>query len=145
MLEIIVRYIHFVGIILFSATLFAEHLLLTPVIEKKTLSKLLVIDAIYGASAVVILFAGLTLWFGVGKPAAFYNANWIFHTKVTLFILIALLSIYPTTFFMRHRKSTQPYIQVPKSLILLLRAELTLLLILPLLAVLMSRGVGMIH
>jgi putative membrane protein len=91
-----------------------------------------------------LLTVGLTLWFGnVGKSSAFYSKNWIFHTKITLFALIGILSIHPTVFFIRKRKgSADEVIAIPKSVFWMLRLELLLLAIIPLLAGLMARGVG---
>jgi putative membrane protein len=91
-----------------------------------------------------LICAGLTLWFsGVGKPAVYYSKNWIFHTKITSFLMVGLLSIYPTIFFIKNRKGNpEEVVAVPKSIFWMLRFELTLLLIIPLLAGLMARGVG---
>lgn len=141
--EIIVRYIHFLGIIGLSAALIGEHLLVAPKVSARQMRKLAVVDGIYGFSAVLTLVAGLLLWFWVGKSAEFYSKNWIFHLKVTVFVVIALMSIYPTVFFIRNRKTKKEFVDIPRKLIMILRFEILLLLILPLLAVLMSRGVGL--
>lgn len=141
--EIIVRYIHFLGIIGLSAALIGEHLLIAPTVSAERMRKLAMVDAIYGISAILVLTAGLLLWFWVGKPAEFYSKNWVFHLKVTLFVVIALLSIYPTVFFLKHRKTHADLVTIPKKLIVVLRFEILLLLVIPLLAVLMSRGVGL--
>jgi putative membrane protein len=99
---------------------------------------------LYGLGAVLVLIAGLTLWFWVGKPAEFYTKNWIFHTKLTLFIVLGLLSIYPTVFFLRNRKGhdMDTEIRVPIGIFVCLRLELVLLFIIPLLATFMSLGIG---
>ena len=141
--DIIVRYIHFLGIIGLSAALIGEHLLIAPKVSAKRLRQLAVVDGIYGFSAILVLVAGLLLWFWVGKPADFYSKNWVFHLKVTVFVVIALLSIYPTVFLMKNRKTQKEFVEIPKKLIMLLRIEILLLLILPLLAVMMSRGIGL--
>ncbi|PZR38474.1 MAG: DUF2214 domain-containing protein, partial [Azospira oryzae] len=103
-----------------------------------------VIDAVYGCAALALLIAGLTLWLGsFGKPVVYYTKNWIFHTKITCFALIGILSIYPTVFFIRNRKGNQTdVIPVPESIFWMLRFELVLLFIIPLLAGLMAHGVG---
>lgn len=142
--EIIFRYLHFIAIFGIVGTLVSEHLLLKPEITRSEIGRLAKIDAFYGLSALVLLGVGLTLWFGgVGKPAEFYSKNWIFHTKVTCFAAIGLLSIYPTIYFIKNRKGDKnEVVRVPKSIFWLLRLELLLLFIIPLLAGLMSRGVG---
>ena len=58
-------------------------------------------------------------------------------------ILVALLSIYPTVFLLRQRKSADETIAVPASVIRVLRAELILLAVIPVLAFLMARGIGL--
>ncbi|WP_340676605.1 DUF2214 family protein [Paraglaciecola sp.] len=143
MLDILVRYTHFLGIIFLSSALFAEHLLLAREMSKQQLKKLVVIDAIFGASALVVLIAGILLWFYVGKPAEFYSKNGLFHLKVTLFVVMALLSIFPTVFILRQRKSQQDVILVPAYIINIVRTELLLLVLIPLLAVFMAQGYGL--
>lgn len=102
------------------------------------------IDGVYGLAAVVLLAAGLTLWLGsFGKPAEFYSKNWIFHLKLALFLGIGLLSIYPTVFFLKNRKGNpEEVVTVPSKIFWMLRLEIVLLFIIPLLAGLMARSVG---
>jgi putative membrane protein len=141
--DIIVRYVHFVAIIVLSAALVAEHLLLKPVINGEELRKLAIIDLVYGIAALVVLAAGLALWLWVGKPAEFYTNNGIFHAKLTLFVVMGLISIRPTVFFIRNRRAKVQTLVVPRSIVMIIRAELLLLLVLPLLAVLMAQGHGL--
>src|SRR5688572_11981270 len=99
-LEITLRYIHFISIFAIVGTLVSEHLLLKKEMTRVELKRLSRIDAIYGLAALTLIGVGLTLWLGgVGKPAVFYSQNWIFHLKLTCFLTIGLLSIYPTVFF----------------------------------------------
>jgi len=142
--ELLLRYIHFISIFGIVGTLISEHLLLNSEMTRAEMGRLSRIDAVYGLAALTLLGAGLTLWLGgIGKPTEFYSKNWIFHMKLTCFIAIGLLSIYPTLFFIKNRKGEQTEkIQVPKSIFWLLRMELLLLFVIPLLAGLMSRGVG---
>ncbi|EAR61990.1 DUF2214 family protein [Neptuniibacter caesariensis] len=143
---VVVKYLHFLGIFALSSTLIAQHLLIKPEISVKTLRKLASIDSIYGLSAVVTLLAGLALWLWVGKAAEFYTSNPIFHIKLTLFVLIGLISIYPTLFFIKTRRNTDrdsaELIKIPKGVVMTIRAEIAGLLVLPLLAVLMAQGIG---
>lgn len=143
-LEIFLRYIHFVSIFVIVGSLVSEHLLLQKEMTRAQLSRLAKIDAVYGIAAITLLAAGLTLWLGeIGKPAYFYSKNWIFHTKISLFVVIGLLSIYPTVFFLKSRKGNpDEKVKIPSTVFMMLRMELLLLLIIPLLAGLMARGVG---
>jgi putative membrane protein len=142
--EILLRYVHFISIFAIVGTLVSEHLLLKPALSRAEINRLARIDGIYGIAAVSLLTAGLTLWFsGAGKPTAFYSQNWIFHIKLTLYIIIGLCSIYPTVFFLKNRKGdVQEMVTIPKAVVMLIRIELLLLVIIPLLAGFMARGIG---
>src|SRR5882762_6866603 len=142
--EIFLRYIHFISIFGIVGSLVSEHMLLQKEMTRAQIGKIARIDAVYGIAAATLLAAGLTLWLGsVGKPSYFYTKNWIFHTKITFFALVGILSIYPTVFFIKNRKgNSEEIVSVPVSVFMLLRTELLLLLIIPLLAGLMAHGVG---
>ncbi len=142
--EIILRYLHFISIFAIVGSLVSEHLLLKKTMTRKEIKRIAVIDGIYGMGALTLLAAGLTLWLGgFGKPSVFYTQNFIFHIKVTLFAIIGILSIYPTVFFIKNRKGNQEeVVPIPKSIVTLLRIELLLLFVIPLLAGLMAKGIG---
>lgn len=66
------------------------------------------------------------------------------HAKITLFLAVGLISIYPTLFFNRHRKGPpEERVTVPGRLLWGVRIELVLLAIMPVLASLMARGIGL--
>lgn len=142
--ELLLRYIHFISIFTIAATLVAEHLLLQKELNRKEIGRLARIDGVYGIAALVLLGVGLTLWLGgFGKPAEFYSKNWIFHVKLSLLVCIGLLSIYPTVFFLKNRKGNpEEVVTIPGEIFWMLRLELLLLFIIPLLAGLMARSVG---
>ncbi len=143
--ELFLRYLHFISIFAIVGTLVSEHMLLKKRMKRNELSKIARVDAVYGLAAITLLSAGLTLWLGeFGKPAMFYSKNWIFHTKLTLFVLIGLLSIYPTIFFLKNRKGNpEEVVDVPNSVFMMVRLELLILFIIPMLAGLMAKGVGL--
>jgi putative membrane protein len=142
--ELLLRYLHFISIFIIVAALVSEHVLIKKTMGRHEIARLATIDGVYGLATLILLGAGLTLWLGgFGKPAEFYSKNWIFHTKLTLFIIIGLLSIYPTVFFLKNRKGdAQDVVQVPSKIFWMLRAEILLLFIIPLLAGLMAKGNG---
>ena len=142
--EIFVRYLHFIGIITLAGTLISEHLLLKKELTRAEIKRIAIVDSVYGIAAMVVIGAGLTLWFGdIGKPSVYYSKNWIFHMKVTSVAIVALLSIYPTIFFVKNRKGDpKEVVRVPAVVFMLIRISLLLLFIIPLFAVLMARGVG---
>lgn len=142
--ELLLRYIHFISIFAIAATLVSEHLLMKQELTRKEIARLARIDAVYGVAALTLLGVGLTLWLGsFGKPAEFYSKNWIFHVKLSLFVCIGLLSIYPTVFFLKNRKGNpEEAVTIPGKIFWMVRFELLLLFIIPLLAGLMAKSVG---
>lgn len=143
-LEIFLRYIHFISIFAIVGTLVSEHLLLKKSMTRAEIGRVARIDGVYGLAALTLVIAGLTLWLGsFGKPSWFYSKNWVFHLKITLVAVVGLLSIYPTVFFLRNRKGVaSETVVIPASVFIMLRIELLLLLVIPLLAGLMAHGVG---
>lgn len=142
--ELLLRYIHFISIFAIIGSLVAEHLLLKEKMTRSEIGRISKIDAVYGLAAVTLLTAGLMLWLGsFGKAASFYSRNWIFHLKLGLFALTGILSIYPTVFFIKQRKgNADEVVAIPEKIIWMIRIELMILAIIPLLAGLMARGVG---
>ena len=142
-IEIMIRYLHFLGIFVVVGSLIGEHLLLKRVMTRTEIKRLARLDTIYGVAFLVVLVCGFLMWFVVGKPADFYSFNWIFHLKVGLLIIMGLLSIVPTLFFWRNKKGEgSELVEVPTSLKIYIRLELLILFLTPLLATLMARGIG---
>lgn len=145
--EILLRYLHFLSILMLAGTLTAEMVLLKPELTRRQIGRIAIVDGVYGLAAVVLLIAGLTLWLGgYTKPSEYYTQNWIFLTKLGLVGAIGILSIYPTVFFLRKRRGNpEETIAVPAVVRWSVRLEVMLLTIIPLLAGLMARGVGLIR
>ena len=142
MQEVIVRYIHFLGIFAIVGAIVGEHLLYKPVMTRAEIKRMAILDNIYGIATIIVLAAGFTLWFGVGKPAEFYSSNGIFHAKIGLFAIMGILSITPTIFFFKNKKGNpEETVEIPKKIIMMIRIELLLLFLMPLLASLMARGI----
>lgn len=126
----------------------AEIILLKSTFTRTEIKVLSRVDAIYGIASVSLLASGFTLWFGVGKSQEFYSQNWVFWLKISLALLLGVLSIYPTVFFMKNR-SKKPEdgnksVNTPPVVKQLMLAELVVLALIPLCAVLMAKGVGFI-
>lgn len=142
MLYSLFRLLHFAALILFAGALVIENMAIKPSISGEDARNLARVDRACGLGALLSLVFGLVLWFWVGKPAEFYSANPVFHAKLGLFFLLLALAIYPALFFYRHRQVSQDGIAVPRAIRLLLRLELVLMLVIPVLAFLMARGIG---
>lgn len=64
-------------------------------------------DMVLGISAGVLLLVGLGRVFWFEKGSAYYFGSHAFLTKLTLFVVVALLSIVPTIEFLRWRKAVK--------------------------------------
>ena len=142
---IIVAWLHYIGIMLLLASLLGEHLLLKPemdVAQARTLQRL---DIVYGASATIVLVTGLLRMF-LEKGPAYYNHHIAFHILFGLFVIAALLSIYPTMVFLRWRADTkagkgqQLAAAQFRKIQIIVRVEMTLLLLAPFFATWMAHG-----
>lgn len=142
MLYSLFRLLHFGALILFAGALIIENMAIKPSINGEDARNLARVDRACGLGALLTLVFGLILWFWVGKPAVFYTANPVFHAKLGLFAVLLVLAVYPALFFHRHRRAEQDAIAVPKAVRVLLRLELVLMLIIPIMAFLMARGIG---
>ena len=147
--HVLTAYLHYLGIMTLMATLLAEHVMLQPQMTRWHIQRLAMIDLLLGMAAGVVLITGLLRFAYFGKGTSFYLGNPLFYAKVGLFLLAALLSIYPTVQFLAWRKMLKhdqlPALEPPEvtRLRAVIRLELALLLVIPLLAVLMARGIGM--
>jgi putative membrane protein len=142
---IIVAWLHYVAIMLLIASLLGEHLLLKPeltVEEARTIQRL---DIIFGVSAAVVLITGVLRMF-LEKGAAYYNHQISFHILFGIFVIAALLSIYPTLIFLRWRADTkagrgqQLAPAQLKKIQMIVRVEMMLLLLAPFFATWMAHG-----
>lgn len=142
-LEILIKYLHFICIFAIISSIVGEHLLLKPQMTREEIKRLAILDAVYGYATILLLAAGFSLWFWVGKPAEYYSKNWVFHLKIGLFVIVGLLSIYPTIFINKQKKGTKSdLVDVPPSIKYIIRLELLILFIMPLTASLMAKGIG---
>jgi putative membrane protein len=141
-------FLHFVAVFGIVATIFLEWQTISRTPTLAEAKRIRVCDRWYGIFAVWILVVGFLRVFYFEKGQAFYFANPFFHAKLTLFILIGLLSIYPTIRFVKWRvplkQGVPPTLDAKeyKWIVMALRAELLLLLGMVLCASLMARGVG---
>ncbi|PAU63399.1 hypothetical protein BZL41_12305 [Pseudomonas sp. PIC25] len=149
MANAIAAYLHYLSIFVLFALLTMEHVQFKLPMDLPRARSLYITDIAFGITAGVVLATGLLRIFWQGKGLEFYLKNGFFHAKVSLFILIALLSILPTFTILNWRNALKAG-QVPeisaargKMVIMFIRLELLLLLMMPLMAVFMARGFGM--
>jgi putative membrane protein len=139
-------FLHHAAAFLIVGVLTAELVLLKGEITALTARSLLRIDTAYGIAALLLLVVGFLRVFYTEKGAAYYFHSGAFIAKISLFLVVGLLSIYPTLQFLRWRKPLA-HGQVPvlaadvrRRMRMLVHIELTLLFLIMLFAALMARG-----
>nr|MEE4268794.1 DUF2214 family protein [Candidatus Krumholzibacteria bacterium] len=141
---ILANALHYLGFAAMFAALVLQLNFFQSSVDGAVARKLARTDAVYGLSALVVLVTGLLRVFLFEKPPSYYGHNYLFHIKVTVFLVAALLSIYPTVRFLRHKQAQDgEKVEYPRAIGVLLKWELALLVSIPFLAVMMAHGYGM--
>ena len=147
-LEAILAYLHLLAILTMVVFIASEAALCRiEWLNAKVVERLVRLDAIYAGAAVAVLATGVarTIW-GV-KGTAWYWTNPLLHIKLTLFVVVALLSIGPTRSCLRWRKrlradGTLPSEAEVRKTRKLVMIEAHLIALVPLAAVFLARGFG---
>jgi putative membrane protein len=147
LVESLLAYAHFVAILSLVVFITSEAALCRPEwMNAAVVQRLARVDMIYAASAVLVLLTGVarTVW-GV-KGVGWYWSQPLLHIKFTLFVVIGLLSIKPTLTFVRWKKALAAGGSLPaeaevRSTRRLVMVQAHLMLLIPLAAVLLARGV----
>jgi len=146
--DAILAYLHFAAILTLVWFLAKEWTLLRAGAPNIDTERLASADAGFGLAALLVLATGgLRAVYGA-KGWAFYAHNPAFHAKVTLFVIVGLVSIAPTLAFVRWRKARRAdpgYIVAEsewKRARRFVIVELHLVALIPLAAVIMSRGLA---
>ncbi|SRR5258706_9040499 len=138
-------FLHHLAAFTLVATLAVEFVLLRGNLDLPTIRKLSVVDAVFGASAGLLLVVGLLRVYYFEKGAAYYFHSIPFLIKLALFVIVGLLSIYPTVQFISWRKGAQVPMVSPEKLRRIrsiVHWELAGVLVIILCAALMARGIG---
>jgi putative membrane protein len=141
-------FLHFLAVFGIIATIFLEWQTMSPAPTLAEARRIQRCDRWYGIFAAGVLVVGFLRAVYFEKGMAFYAASPFFHAKLGLFVLVGLLSVYPTIRFIRWgaqtRQGLTPVVTADEYrwIMLMLRAELIGLLGVALCASLMARGVG---
>jgi putative membrane protein len=141
-------FLHFLAVFGIFATVVLEWQTMSRTPNPAEAWRIRIADRWFGIFAGVVLVVGFLRVYYFEKGKAFYAANPFFHAKLTLFVLIGLLSIYPTVGFIKWGAQTKQGLAPVLArgeyrwIMAILRAELILLLGMALCASLMARGVG---
>jgi putative membrane protein len=140
-------FIHHAAAFLVVAALMVELVVLKNELTPSSARSVLRMDTVYGIAALVLLVAGFVRVFHTEKGSAYYFDSGAFLLKLALFIVVGLLSIYPTLKFLGWRKTLREG-RVPdfdpatrRRVRMLIHIELTLLFVIMLMAIMMARGI----
>jgi putative membrane protein len=145
---IALAFLHHAAAFVIVAVLTAELVILKSELTPISARSVLRMDAAYGIAAIALLIVGFLRVFYTEKGAHYYFHSATFLTKISLFVIVGLLSIYPTVQFLRWRQPLRegrvPVLEpaTRRTIRMLVHAELTLLFAIMLFAVLMARGIG---
>ena len=144
----LVAFLHHLAAFTLVAALAVEFVLLRGELTAARARQVLMADMLFGISAGVILLVGLARVFHFEKGAAYYFHSVPFIAKMSLFVMIGLLSIYPTVQFLKWRPAVRQG-QAPmladdtrRRIRMLIHLELAAVTALILCAALMAKGVG---
>ena len=146
-LSAVFAFLHFLAVFGIFATVFLEWQTMSSAPPLAEARRIQVSDRWFGVFAMVVLVVGFLRVFYFEKGKAFYASSSFFHAKLGLFVLVGLLSIYPTIRFIKWGAQTKAGLAPGVSaaeygrIMFMLRAELVLLLCVALCASLMARGV----
>lgn len=145
--DAVLAYAHFALILTLASLLFAEVVLYRPTLSRDAFNVLARLDIAYGACAGLVVASGFSRVIWGAKGAQFYLHNPLFWTKIGLFVIVALLSIPPTIHYIRLGRANraEESISIAMSTYRPMRAllivECCILLMIPLFAALMARGI----
>ena len=142
-MEPLIAYLHYLSIILLAGFLVGELVMCRAGMTTEQARRLAGIDAVFFASALAALATGLLRLFLYAKGVSFYTGNPTFWVKMALYVIIAVISITPTRWKRAAaERGAAPAGDEIAAARRLIHIELGLLALMPLMAVLMARGIG---
>ena len=141
-------FLHHAAAFSLFAALVIQHIAIADGMTLASARRLQRADMVVGVAAGLVLLAGLARVFHYEKGAAYYFHNAAFIAKLSLFLLVALLSIYPTVKFLSWRAAVKAGIVpsvapgVLRTIRAIIHVELFGVVLILLFAAMMARGVG---
>jgi len=134
---------HYATILATVALLVAEFLTLRKGPSKEGVLRLSALDLFYGLGAILVVVSGLLRVFLGDVPAGEWGGNSLFWTKMALFGVVGILSVFPTLRFLAWKKAlnadgTLPDDRTWRLTKPFVHSQFALFLIIPIFAVLMG-------
>ena len=147
-LDAALAYLHFAAIFTLFAFLVTQAILLKGPLDQRGVRLIGRTDLWYGGSSVAVLVTGF-LRAGLGaKGGDFYFGAWPIYVKIAMFLAVGIISIYPTLAYIRWRRAYEhdPAWQLPAAeqarMRRLVMIEVHIAALIPVVAVIMARGLG---
>ncbi len=142
-------YLHYFSFMLCFAALVLERKLLKVDPKREEAIAMVATDIVYGVAALTLLLTGILRVFYFGEGVQFYTENPLFWLKIGTFLTVGGISLYPTITYILWAipltKGELPNVSesLVKRLAIAINIELVGFAVIPLLATLMARGVGL--
>ena len=142
-------WLHLVAVGLAAGLLLSEYWLCRRIPDRLQVRLLGTVDLGYFLALTGSVATGIARVLFFGQDTAYYLANRLFWLKITLFVAIGVIALFPTRQFIRWNREarTAPaFAPLTRELVRVrdcLALQLGLMLILPLLAILVARGYGL--
>ncbi|MDM0065843.1 DUF2214 family protein [Variovorax sp. J31P207] len=147
-LEAILAYLHLLAILTMVVFVASEAALCrVEWLNAAVVERLAKVDRVYGIAAVAVIATGVArTWWGV-KGTAWYWTNPLLHLKLTLFVIVGVISIFPTMRYLRWRQALRTTGALPAEAEVrktrkLVMIQAHLIAVIPLAAVFLARGFG---
>ena len=147
-LEAILAYLHLLAILTMVVFVASEAALCrVQWLNAAVVERLARVDRVYGFAALAVLATGLARTLLGVKGTAWYWSNPLLHMKLTLFVVVGVISIFPTLTFLRWRKAVRADGSLPGEAQIaktrrLVMVQAHIIAVIPLLAVFLARGYG---
>jgi putative membrane protein len=147
-LEAILAYLHILAILTMVVFISSEAALCrVQWLNAAVVERLAKVDMVYGIAAIAVLATGFArTWWGI-KGTVWYWTNPLLHVKLALFIIIGVISIFPTLTYVRWRKTLRSSGSLPAEADIrktrkLVMIQAHIIALIPLVAVFFARGFG---
>lgn len=147
----IAAYLHYLSLGLIFTSLSTELFTLKQDLTNREGWRILIADTIYGIAGITVLVTGILRYLYFEKGADYYSHQPVFWMKISVFIVVGLLSLYPTVSFLmwikslRAEKPPEVSLEKVKTLKTIIHVELVGFSVIPLLATMMARGITLFH
>lgn len=140
-----VKFSHLLALMfLFAASAVKNLLLGQASIQTLTIQRCRTSDQVSGAAAGVVVLTGICLLYLSPKGSAFYTANSFFWLKIGVLVVASALIVRTKIFFREHAKLAESSaVEVPRSVVSILKLDLASLVLMAYLGVLIVNGIGL--